>query len=107
MTMKYTINEWCAACGKTKQYSGVYSGNESDNTITPPEMCTCNNTVSIHPMNSVPLTSSTYYFPTYHDARLIPENMQELEAMVRRVVSEELAKMFIVPNERTKMDPPR
>ena len=30
----------------------------------------------------------------YLNARLTPENMQELEAMIRRVVAEELAKMF-------------
>jgi len=93
--MKYTIKEWCATCGKAKQYSGITS---EDGQPTPPEMCGCVDTVSVRPVNSAPPTTIDYTSfissPAYIMARLIPEQMQELEKMIRRVVSEELTKMF-------------
>lgn len=103
MSMRYTVNEWCATCGKAKQYSGVLDNSQdSVTTTTPPEMCECNNTISIRPVNTAPPTQFdvTYRYndlfstPAYHFARLIPDSMQEIEQMVRRVVSEELAKAF-------------
>jgi cytochrome P450 len=38
----------------------------------------------------------------YMEARLIPENMQELEAMIRRVVREEVSQFF--ENEQEQED---
>lgn len=117
MNMRYTINEWCATCGKAKQYSGVLS---DDPSTFEPEMCECNNTVSVRPVNTA-YTASPYIVTlpgvgleqaeairaSYRDTLLTnhkgveitppqfhiaPESMQELETMVRRVVAEELAK---------------
>lgn len=46
-----------------------------------------------------PLMAGTYYL----NACLLPNQMQELEAMMRRVVAEELAKMF-PPEEEPEID---
>lgn len=94
--MSYNILSWCASCGKAKSYVAEYGS-------IPPPMCTCSNSVEIRPaVNTAPPTQFdvTYRYndlfstPVYHFARLIPDNMQELEQMIRRVVSEEVGRFF-------------
>lgn len=75
--MSYIVTDYCLVCGKARGWTR-YSLNDKG---VPPEQCTCTS------VNSA--ASSGYYY-----ARLIPENMQALEAMIRRVVAEELAKVF-------------
>lgn len=93
--MGYVISSWCATCGKAKSYTALAdtidmrtSGNTGNTQL---ELCTCTNTVSVLPVND---PAYAPFSPAYYHARLTPDQMQELEAMIRHVVAEELAKVF-------------
>lgn len=102
--MGYAISSWCATCGKAKSYTTTIdtidmrdpSKVENDQ----PAMCTCNNTVELRPAYTAPNASTIMlnydYAPTSGDviykARIM--QMQEIEQMIRRVVSEEVGRFF-------------
>lgn len=83
--MSYIVSNYCLICGKAKGWTR-YS---MDATGVPPELCTC---ISVNNIAS----------PMYYPVHFTPENMQELEAMIRRVVAEELAK--VLPPEEQEQE---
>ncbi len=78
--MSYIVSDLCLICGKAKGYTR-YGISDTD---VPPEICTCNKV----------LLASNIAHPVYPYVCLIPENMQELETMIRRVVHEEVSVFF-------------
>lgn len=85
--MSNIASDYCLICGKAKGWTRY----NMDATGVPPDLCIC-------------ISANNIASPVYYPVHLTPEQMQALEAMMRRVVAEELAKMFPPEEEQEEED---